>query len=71
MFYALQKIVKSGPRTVEALEKAKLLNHAVYYGEVPDFSGCMERKAYREKWHLGALAALNGPAVVFLDLIMG
>lgn len=57
---SLLEISESGSRSIQKLESAGLLNHAVYYNRTVSV-------AERRQWHSGALDALNGCDLVFLD----
>ncbi len=57
---ALSKIARSETRSVAKLEKAGLIPGAVYYPEIVTVKG-------RGAWHQGALEALQGADLVFLD----
>jgi hypothetical protein len=67
LFNSLRDLIASGTRTVAALEQAKLLCHAVYFGKVLELPSGKDRMGWRETWHQEALSALKGQSVVFLD----
>ncbi len=56
----LTKIAKSSNRSIQSLERARLLPGAKYYHEIVPVYG-------REEWHKKALIALKSADVVFLD----
>ena len=56
----LLEISESGSRSIEKLERAGLLNHAIYYNQFVN-------AAKRKEWHKGALETLADCDLVFLD----
>ena len=65
---ALQKIVCSEQRSVEALKSDEILR-AVHFDEILDFNGKTkdERRAFRVDWHAKALQKLSGVDIVCAD----
>lgn len=68
LWASLAQILDANQRRVESLETPDILD-AVFYNELLDFRevSFRERTKERSKWHSGALAALNGCELVFVD----
>lgn len=68
LWYELKRIVDSGKRDTLALQDEHILN-ATFFSTPLDFTGKtkMERKQFRENWHMQALKKLAGVDLVFID----
>jgi hypothetical protein len=68
LFDALKEIVISGQRTVAALERARLLPNAEYFGlPIPTAGSSFHRSADRVAWFHAARNKVNNCNLVFLD----
>ena len=64
---ALKHIVDSDLRSVTELEQSVMLNNAVYFNELLDFSNRHDKRQFRDAWHKQALSDLRHQEIVFLD----
>ncbi len=63
----LKRIVGSDLRSVAELEESTILNNAVYFNELLDFSNRPDKRQFRDAWHKQALSDLRHQEIVFLD----
>ncbi len=68
LFDALQDLVRSGHRSVSAVERAGILptNTLFYSSPLASGGGC-DRAARRSAWNAGAVEVLAGADIVFMD----
>lgn len=70
LYRALYQLVKTGCRDISGLESPELLQDAVFYNDVLDYTQTnqpQERKAIRAQWNESAQKRLDDCEIVFLD----